>query len=89
MTYLKQNIFSADRQKVRENCKLFNFFEQRGRATTAVYHDFFNRAELSYDDFSSLCEKIWEEIYNYIAIDKYKNKNINCRLRINWNWRVL
>ena len=30
MIYLKQNIFSADRQNVRENCNLFIFFEQRG-----------------------------------------------------------
>ena len=67
MIYLKQNIYSADRQNVRElleNCILFNFFEQKGRITTAIYHDFFNRAELSYDDISSICEKVWEEPYN-------------------------
>ena len=89
MIYLKQNIFSADRQIVRENCNLFIFIEQRGRATTAIYHDFFNRAELSYDDFSSLCEKVWEEPYNYIVIDKSKNRNINGKLRNIWDWRVL
>ena len=31
MIYLKQNILSADRQKVRENYILFIFFEQRGK----------------------------------------------------------
>ena len=50
MIYLKRNKISADRQNVRENFNLFIFFEQRGRATTAIYHDFFNRAELRYDD---------------------------------------
>ena len=35
MIYLKQNIFSADRQNVRENCNLFIFFEQTGKAITA------------------------------------------------------
>ena len=54
MIYLKQNIFSADRQNVRDNFNLFIFFEQRGRATTAIYHNFFNGAELSYDKFSSI-----------------------------------
>ena len=58
MIYLKQSTFSADRQNVRENSNLFIFFEQRGRATTAIYHDFFNRAELRYDD-SNKCEKVW------------------------------
>ena len=37
MICLKQNIFSADRQNVRENCNLFIFFQQTGRATTAIY----------------------------------------------------
>ena len=69
MIYPKQNIFSADRQNVRENCNPLIFFGQRGRATTAIYHDFFNRAELSYDDFSNICKKVWEEPYNYIVID--------------------
>ena len=88
MIYLKQNIFSANRQSVRENCNLFIFFEQRVKATTAIYHDFFNRAEFLYG-FSSICEKVWEEPYNYIVIDKSKNININDELRINWDWRVL
>ena len=80
---LKQNIISTDRQNVRENCNLFIFFEQRGRA---IYHDFFNRAELSYD---LICEKLREERYSYIVNDKSKKRNINVKLRINWDWRVL
>ena len=89
MIYLEQNIFSADRQNVRENCNLFIFFEQRGRAATAICQDFFSRVELSYDDFSSICEKLWAEPYNYIVIDNTKNRNINVNLRINWNRRIL
>ena len=30
-----------------------------------------------------------EEPYNYIVIDKTKNRNINGKLRINWVERVL
>ena len=86
MIYLKQNIISTDRQNVRENCNLFIFFEQSGRATTAIY-DFFNRAQLSYEDL--ICERVWEEPYNYIVIDKSIKRNINVKLRINWDWRVL
>ena len=88
MIYLKQNIFSADRQNVRENCNLLIFLEQNDRATTAIYNDFFNRAELSYDDFSNICENVLEEPYNYIVIDKPK-QNFYGKQRINWDWRVL
>ena len=88
MIYLKQNIFSAVRQNVRENCNHFIFFEQRGRFTTAI--DWFcYRVELSYDNFSSICEKACEETHNYIVIDKSKNRNIKGKLRYNWDWRLL
>ena len=89
MMYLEQNTFSADRQNVRENCNLFIIFEQRGRATTAIYHYFFSRAELSYDDFCSIYEKVLEEPYNYIVIEKSKKRKFNGKLRINWDWRAL
>ena len=85
--YILNKIYS--RQKVRENCNLFIPFEQRSGATTAIYHDFFKRAELSYDDFSFICEKVWQEPYKYIVIEKSKNRNINGKLRINWDWRNL
>ena len=42
----------------RQICNLFIFFEQRGRATAAVFHDFFSGVELSYDGFSSIFGKI-------------------------------
>ena len=86
MIYHKQNIFSTDRQKVIENCNLFNFFEQRGRALSAIYFDHFTRSQLSYNDFSFICEKVWVEPYDYIVIDKSKNRFDCGKLRINWDW---
>ena len=47
MIYLKQNIFAADRQNVRENCNLFIFFEQTGKAVTAIYYEPFTGSQLS------------------------------------------
>ena len=76
MIYLNQNLFSLDRQIVRENCNLFIF-------------DFFTNVELSYNDFANICNKVWKEPYNYVVIDITKNKNINGKLRINWDRRVL
>ena len=89
MMYLNQNLFTIDKQKVRENCNLFILFEQRGKVLISIYQDFFNNVELSYNDFANICNKVWKEPYNYIVIDITKNKNINGKLRINWDRRVL
>ena len=74
MIYLNQNLFSLDRQSVRENCNLFILFEERSKVLASIYQDFFNKTE---NDFSNKCNKAWKEPYNYIAIDITKNKNIN------------
>ena len=92
MIYLYQNLFTIDRQSVRENCNLFILFEQRGKVLVSIYQDnveFFNNVELSYNDFANICNKVWKEPYNYIVIDITKNKNIKGKLRINWDRRVL
>ena len=89
MIYLNQNLFSLDRQSVRENCNLIILFEQRCKVLISIYQDFFNNVELSYNDFANICNKVWKEPYNYIFIDITKNKNINGKLRINWDRRVL
>ena len=89
MIYLKENIFSADRQNVRENCNLFIFFEQTGKVITAINYGHFTGSQLSYNDFSNICEKVWSRPYNYIVIDKSKNRYDYCKLRINGDWRVL
>ena len=74
MIYLNQNLFTIDRQSVRENCNLFILFEQRGKVLISIYQDFFNNVEFSYNDFANICNKVWKEPYNYIVIDitKYK-----------------
>ena len=63
-----QNIFTIDRQNVRENCNLFILFEQRGRVLLSIHQDFFNNVELSFVDFTSICNKVWKEPDNYIII---------------------
>ena len=85
MIYLNQNLFTIDRQSVRENCNLFILFKQRGKVLTSIYQDFFNNVELSYNDFANTCNKVCKKPYNYIVIDITKNKNINGKIRITWN----
>ena len=76
MIYLNQNLFTIDRQSVRENCNLFNLFEQRVKVLISFYQDSFNNVELSYNDFANICNKLWKEPYNYIVTDITKNKKI-------------
>ena len=47
MIYLNQNLFTIDRQSVRENCNLIILFEQRGKVLISIHQDFFNKVELS------------------------------------------
>ena len=65
------------------------FYLNIGKLLTSLYQDFFKNVELSYTDFTSICNKVWKEFYNYIVIDISKNKYINGKLKINWDWRVL
>ena len=89
MIYLNHNLFSLDKQSVRENCNVFILFEQRDKFLASIYQDFFNNIELSYNDFPHICNKVWKEPYNYIVIDITKNENINGKLRINWDRIVI
>ena len=61
MSYLNQNLFTVDRQIVRENCNLYILFEQRGKVLTSIYLEFFNNVELSYNDFANICNKVRNE----------------------------
>ena len=74
MLYLNQNLFTIDRQSVRENCILFTLLEQRVEALISIYQDFFNNVELSYNYFAEICNKVRKEPYNFIVIDITKNK---------------
>ena len=48
MINLNENLFSFDRHSVRENFNRFILSDQRGKALTSVYQDFFNDAEFDY-----------------------------------------
>ena len=74
MIYPNQNLFSSDRQNVRENFTAIILFQQRCNVLQSKHRDFFNDFELSYKNFSKICNKLWREPYNYIISDMTKNK---------------
>ena len=69
MIYLNQNLFTLDRQSVRENYNLFILFEKGGKVLISIYQDFFNNVELNYNDFANICNEVWKQPYNYVVID--------------------
>ena len=58
-------------------------FERTGNVLQSIHRDCFNNAELSYSYFTSICNKVWKEPFNYIFVDMSRDKNIYCKLRIN------
>ena len=89
MKRLHQNLFSLDRQGVRENCNIFVLFEKRGNVFHRIYNDFSKETEIDYKDFDHITTKVWEEPHNYLVFALSKNKNVNGKLRINWDRRIL
>ena len=47
MIYPNQNLFSLDRQSVRENCNIFVLFEPRGNLLNRLYNDIFKETEIA------------------------------------------
>ena len=66
--FINQNLFSLDRQNVRENCNLFILFKQRGSVVYQLYKDYFNESELGYSDFANICTKVWKQRYSYLVL---------------------
>ena len=77
MIYLNQNLFSLDRQSVRENCNLFILLEQRGKVLASIYKEFLNNIEISYNVLANICNTVWKEPIIKLSLIKLKIKNIN------------
>ena len=68
MIYLNQNLFSLDRESVRENCNLFILFEQRGKVLASIYQGFFNNIELSYNDFANISKRYGKSLIILLSL---------------------
>ena len=64
MIDLYQNLFSLDRQSVRENCNIFVLFEQTGSVLNRFYNDFFKETAIVYKVFDTIKTRVWEERHN-------------------------
>ena len=72
--YISQSYFVLPRQSIRNNSDILILFKQTLRDVQSMYYDI-GAYDMKYDEFKEMCHKAWDEIFNYLCIDKTKNKN--------------
>ena len=72
--YISQSYFALPRQSIRNNSDRLILFKQTLRDVQSMYYDI-GAYDMKYDEFKQMCHKAWDEKYNYLYIDKTKNKN--------------
>ena len=72
--YISQSYFALPRQSIRNNSDQLILFKQTLRDVQSMYYHI-GAYDMNYDEFKQMCHKAWDERYNYLCIDKIKNKN--------------
>ena len=72
--YISQSYFALPRQSIRNNSDRLILFKQTIRDVQSMYYDI-GAYDMKYDEFKEMCQKSWDERYNYLCIDMTKNKN--------------
>ena len=72
--YISQSYFGFPRQSVRKDSDRLKLFKQTLRDVQSMYQDIATY-DMNYDEFKEMVRKTWSERYNYLCIDKNKNKN--------------
>ncbi|KYQ53670.1 hypothetical protein ALC60_04234 [Trachymyrmex zeteki] len=67
--YLCQTYTKIPKHLIRDNANLLILFKQDGTNLKRVYNDHVN-TDMSYEDFSDLCRKCWQQKYGFLVIDK-------------------
>ena len=78
--YISQSFFGLPRQSIRNNNDRIILFKQTLRDVESMYYDI-GAYDMEYDEFKEMCRVAWSERFNYLCIDKTKNKN-NGKYRI-------
>ena len=72
--YISQSYFGLPRQSIRNNSDRLILFKQTLRDVQSMYHDI-GAFDMIYDEFKEMCRVAWSVKFNYLCIDKAKNKN--------------
>ena len=72
--YLSQSYFYLSRRTIRNNSNEIILFNQKLKDIENTYRDV-GGYDMSYDEFKQLCKKSWEKEYNYLCIDRSKQRD--------------
>ena len=72
--YISQSYFALPRQSTRNNSDRLILFKQTLRDVQSMYYDI-GAYDMNNDEFKQMCQKAWDERFNYLCIDITKNKN--------------
>ena len=62
------------KRTIRNNSNKIILFNQTLKDSEHIYRDVAGY-DMNYDKFKELCKKSWEEVYNYLYIDRSKKKD--------------
>ena len=77
--YINQSYSGLLRRSMRKNSDRKFLFKQTLGDVQNLYYDI-GAYDMKYDDFKEICRKTWSEKFNYLCIERTKNKIVgNCR----------
>ena len=71
---MSHSYFALPRQSIRNNSDRLILFKQTLRDFQSMYHDI-GAFDMIYDEVKDMCPVAWDEKFNYLCIDRTKNKN--------------
>ena len=71
--YISQSYFALPRQSIRNNSDRIILFKPTLRDVQSMYYDI-GAYDKKYEEFKEMCHKTWDERFNYLCIDRTKNK---------------
>ena len=72
--YLSQSYFDLPKRTIRNNSNKIILFNQTLKDVEHIFRDVAGY-DMNYDEFKKLCRKSWEEVYNYLHIDRSKKRD--------------
>ena len=72
--YISQSYFALPEQSIRNNSDRLILLKTKLRDVQSMYYDI-EAYDMKYDEFKEMCQKAWSERFNYLCIDKVKNKD--------------
>ena len=74
ISYLSQSYFDLPKRTIRNISNKIILFNQTLKDIEHIYRDVAGY-DMNYDEFKELCRKSWDEVYNYLCIDRSKKRD--------------